>query len=208
VGISEPKSFLDSQGSLLVEGLKPLKEPPGRTRYLRAEEIERFLDACSEAKAFFIDAQRKRREYRSPYLKSFAIVALNTGMRRNEILGLSRKAIDWENRILTLTETKNCEVRHVYLNDAAYEALKASPKRIDGKLFPLGLNQTTMLLGRAIERAELENFRPHDCRHTFASHQTMAGVQGRGLQALLGHKDARMTMRYCHLSDQSSSRGK
>jgi hypothetical protein len=34
-----------------------------------------------------------------------------------------------------------------------------------------------------------------------ASYQAMAGVQQRGLQALLGHKDARMTMRYSHLSD-------
>ena len=41
----------------------------------------------------------------------------------------------------------------------------------------------------------------HDLRHTFASYQAMAGVAGRGLQVLLGHKDARMTMRYSHLSD-------
>jgi len=193
--------FLDSQGNL-VEGLKPLKEPPGRTRYLTIEEIDRLLAACSEAKAFFIDPQGNRRECRSPYLQPFVIVALNTGMRRNEILSLTRSAIDWENRMVTVGDTKNGEAKHVYLNDAAIEVLRSLPARLDGRLFPLTPNQVTMLLGRAIKRAGLENFRPHDCRHTFASYQAMAGVQGRGLQALLGHKGARMTMRYSHLSDQ------
>jgi integrase len=75
------------------------------------------------------------------------------------------------------------------------------PPRIDGQLFPLGPNQTTMLFVRAAKRASLEDCRLHDLRHTFASYQAMAGVAGRGLQVLLGHRDARMTMRYSHLSD-------
>ena len=79
--------------------------------------------------------------------------------------------------------------------------MKAPPPRIDGRLFPLGPNQTTMLFVRAAKRASLEDCRLHDLRHTFASYQAMAGVAGRGLQVLLGHKDARMTMRYSHLSD-------
>jgi integrase len=54
---------------------------------------------------------------------------------------------------------------------------------------------------RAAKRAGIEDFRLHDARHTFASYQAMAGIQQRGLQALLGHKDSRMTMRYSHLSD-------
>jgi integrase len=134
-------------------------------------------------------------------LKPLAIVAMNTGMRRNEILSLTRKSIDWRNRAALLTETKNGEARHVHLNDAALDALKALPPRIAGRLFPLGSNQTTMLFVRAAKRASLEDCRLHDLRHTFASYQAMAGVAGRGLQVLLGHKDARMTMRYSHLSN-------
>jgi site-specific recombinase XerD len=38
-------------------------------------------------------------------------------------------------------------------------------------------------------------------RHTFASYQAINGTQGRGLQAMLRHKDPRMTARYSHLSD-------
>jgi site-specific recombinase XerD len=58
-----------------------------------------------------------------------------------------------------------------------------------------------MALRRAFAAAGIEDCRLHDLRHTFASYQAMAGIQCRGLQALLGHKDNRMTMRYSHLSD-------
>jgi integrase len=176
--------FLDAQGGVLA-GLKALREPTGRTRFLNLDEIDRLLAACEPI----------------PYLKPFALVALNTGMRRNEILSLTRKSIDWQNRTTLLTETKNGEARQVYLNDAALEALKALPPRIDGRLFPLHTNQVSVAFMRAARRAGIEDFRLHDCRHTFASYQAMAGIQGRGLQALLGHRDGRMTARYSHLSD-------
>lgn len=58
-----------------------------------------------------------------------------------------------------------------------------------------------MAFRRAVKRAKIDDLRFHDVRHTFASHHAMSGTQGRGLQALLGHKDNRMTMRYSHLSD-------
>lgn len=176
--------FLDSQGGVLA-GLKALREPGGRTRFLNLDEIDRLLAACEPV----------------PYLAAFATVALNTGMRRNEILSLTRKSIDWQNRTAALTETKNGEARLVYLNDAAFEALKALPPRIDGRLFPLHSNQVSVAFMRAVRRAGIEDFRLHDCRHTFASYQAMAGIQARGLQTLLGHKDGRMTARYSHLSD-------
>lgn len=178
--------FLDAQGQI-KDGLRPLKEPPGRTRYLKFDEIDRLLDACAESK--------------SPYLRPFVVVALNTGMRRNEILSLTRGAIDWQNRTAHLTDTKNGDARDVHLNDAALDGLKALPARLDGRLFPMGPNQLSMLFRRAVKRAQLEDLRLHDCRHTFASYQAMAGVRQPGLQALLGHRDGRMTARYTHLSE-------
>jgi integrase len=124
-------------------------------------------------------------------------------MRRNEILSLNRNAIDWANRIVTLETTKNGERRHVFLNDAALGALRSLPLPIDSAscLFPLNPNQVSMAIRRVLKRSGIADFRLHDLRHTFASYHAMSGVQGRGLQALLGHKDNRMTMRYSHLSD-------
>ena len=123
-------------------------------------------------------------------------------MRRNEILSLARKSVDWVNRIATLEATKNGEKRHVFLNDLAMNALKSLPARLDTeRLFPFRPNQISMALRRVINRSGIADFRLHDLRHTFASYQAMSGVHGRGLQALLGHKDNRMTIRYSHLSD-------
>jgi integrase len=170
-------------------GVKTLKEPSGRTRFLTLEEIDHLLNACELAQL-------------RHYLRPFVVVALNSGMRRNEILGLTRRSIDWTNRLVTLEGTKNGTTRHVHLNDAAFEALRALPARLDNdRLFPFNPNQVSMALRRAIKAAGIEDCRLHDLRHTFASYQAMAGTQGRGLQAMLGHRDARMTMRYSHLSD-------
>ncbi len=180
--------FLDSQGQP-VQGLNPLKEPSGRVRFLSPDEINRLLAACEDS--------------RSPYLRAFVIVALNAGMRRGEILSLTRKSIDWQNSLATLESTKNGDTRHVPLNNAAVEALRSLPARLDGGcLFPFKDDHSvSRAFRRAVERAGIEDFRLHDLRHTFASYHAMAGVQGRGLQSLLGHRDNRMTMRYSHLSD-------
>jgi integrase len=185
--------FLDNQGGL-VESLKPLKEPAGRTRFLSFGEIDRLLAACN--------FEWSNAPLTKGYLGAFVIVALNTGMRRNEILSLSQRSIDWTNRVATLTETKNGDSRHVYLNDAACDALRSLPARADDEgIFPFQPHQITMAFQRAVKRVGLEDFCLHDIRHTFASYQAMSRVQSRGLQALLGHKDPRMTLRYSHLSD-------
>jgi integrase len=177
-----------------VAAVKPLKERPGRTRFLSVEEVEKLLQACT-----FPDA---RSELGRLYLRPFVLIALNTGMRRNEILSLTCNSVDWTNHFVTLETTKNGDTRHVYLNETALETMRSLPTTIDAeRLFPFRPWQITMAFRRAAKRAGIEDFRLHDLRHTFASYQAMAGVQARGLQALLGHKDNRMTMRYSHLAD-------
>lgn len=174
--------FRDMQGQPTI---KPLKEPDGRTRFLSLEEIDALLDVCASR----------------PQLGAFVIVALNTGMRRGEILSLTRATVDWANKIANLSTSKNGESRHVPLNSAALGALRALPARLDGRLFDFRPGQVSAAFTRAVQRAGIKDFRLHDLRHTFASYQAMAGTQGRGLQSLLGHKDGRMTARYSHLSD-------
>jgi site-specific recombinase XerD len=52
----------------------------------------------------------------------------------------------------------------------------------------------------ALKRAGIKGFRFHDLRHTFASHFVMRGGSLKTLQAILGHADYKMTLRYSHLS--------
>jgi integrase len=122
-------------------GVKLPKERPGRTRFLSPDEIDRLIAACDC----------------NLYLRAFAVTALNTGMRRNEILGLTRSSIDWNNRIATLEATKNGEKRHVPLNDTALDALRTLPARIDSCLFPFNPNQVSIAFQRAVRRAGIEN---------------------------------------------------
>ena len=79
------------QSSHRLAGLRQLGEPDGRSRFLTIDQIDTLLRACEESP--------------SPYLRPF-VLALKTGMRRGES-GLSRKSIDWANKIATLGQTKN-----------------------------------------------------------------------------------------------------
>jgi len=130
------------------------------------------------------------------------LLALNTGMRRGEILSLTRKSIDWQNHIATIAMTKNGEAGHVPLNETAVQALRSLPVRIDGRLWPLkdpvGISHA---FARACSLAGIEDCHLHDMRHTFASWHAMGGSQQRSLQALLRHKTAAQTVRYSHLTD-------
>jgi integrase len=172
-----------------LAGFKSLKEPAGRTRFLAEEEIPALLAACEQS--------------RSHYLKPFVLVALNTGLRRSDILSLTRKAVDWQNRMATIAMTKHGDVEHVKLNDVAMEALRRLPARLDGRFFPFTDGHTvSRAFARAVKRAGIADFRLHDLKHTFLSYHAMSGAQPRTLQSLAHHKDPRMTARYAHLSDQ------
>ena len=91
--------------------MKRLREPAGRVRWATPDEIDKLISACAG----------------KPYLEAFTIVALNTGMRRNEILSLSRASVDWTNSIANLEKTKNGTSRRVPLNHAALETLAGLP---------------------------------------------------------------------------------
>lgn len=171
-----------------ADGVAKFKEPPGRVRYLNEDEIERLLECCSG------------------HIRPVVVMALNTGMRRGEILGLKWQDVDLPNRVSKVIRTKNNEMRMIPINGTLYNELAALEPGIgnchvfvdqDGN--PLG-NIRTAFCG-ALRRAGIKSFRFHDLRHTFASRLVQAHVDITTVQKLLGHKDIRMTLRYSHLSD-------
>jgi integrase len=172
-----------------VKGVRMLKIPPGRLRFLEASEIARLVDECS------------------PHLRPIVVTALNTGMRLSEILCLRWSQVNFRLRTITVERTKNNERRIIPVNQPLFLDLErlAKKKRTefvfcdeDGK--PFRSVQTGFKA--ACRRAGIADFRFHDLRHTFASHLVMSGVNIRAVQQLLGHKDIKMTMRYSHLSPQ------
>jgi integrase len=172
-----------------AKNVKLLKEPPGRLRYLSPEEVERLLDNCMD------------------HLRPIVLTAVNTGMRKREVLNLKWADVDLNNRKITVVNTKNNESRVIPINKTLYNDFLKLVKKvkseyvftdIDGK--PYG--DIKKSFASAVKNAKIENFRFHDLRHTFGSHLVMQGVGLRTVQQILGHKEIKMTMRYSHLSPE------
>jgi integrase len=176
-----------------VREVKFFKEDNSRLRYLEKEEIVKLLLKC-----------RGR-------LKAIVIVALNTGMRRGEILNLKWHDVDFRRNIIYLLKTKNNEKREIPMNEAVKTALIKIHKHPESPYIfcdksgrPFYSVRTSFFT--ACRKAGIIGFRFHDLRHTFASHLVMAGVDLNTVRELMGHKSLEMTLRYSHLSQDHKKR--
>lgn len=179
-----------------AHGVKMLKEPPGRVRYLDTKEIEALMKAMNQLT-----------RGAATYLKPIVVMALNTGMRKAEILTLKWAQVDLKGRKITVVKTKNNEVRTIPINETLFEELQnisrhpESPQVFfhpDGDAF----KNVRKSFAKVLKEAKIQDFVFHDLRHTFASHLVMSGCNLRTIQQLMGHKDIKMTMRYSHLSKE------
>ncbi len=162
------------------------KEPQGRLRWLTEEEITRLLDAAAKS--------------RNKELRATVIVALNTGLRRGELLGLTWERVDLSRGVIRLELTKSGRRREVPMNDDSYRALVGLDPKAHGRVFKTRYIQTAY--NNAVEAAKLDDVNFHTLRHTFASWAVMRGVTLKELQELLGHASLAMTMRYAHLAPE------
>jgi integrase len=171
-----------------AHGVKPPRVPAGRVRYLQPGELRMALEACPE------------------WLRPIAGLAVATGMRRGEILGLRWLDIDFKGGRIMLPKTKNGDGRIVYLNTLAQQALavvrskKAKPidSVFDGE--SITPENVSLAFLRACRSVNISDFRFHDLRHTAASWMRMKGADIHTVALILGHKDLRMAARYQHLS--------
>lgn len=175
-----------------VRKVKLFKENNWRTRYLEKEELVRLLRNSS-----FI-------------LRAIITVAVNTGMRKGEIMWLKWSNVDIGRSYITLHQTKNGEKRFVPMNKAVRETLIAVRKHPESAYIFAGKDGEPFNFRKSFETAigksGILSFRFHDLRHTFASHLVMAGVDLNTVRELLGHKSIAMTQRYSHLSPDHKAR--
>jgi integrase len=175
-------------GANPAHGVKSPKVAPGRVRYLQPTELHAVLKACPD------------------WLRPIAGLAVATGMRRGEVLGLRWLDVDSKGGRIMLPQTKNGEGRIVYLNKLAQAALASLPRE-DAKptdLVFVGESITpenvSLAFLRACRAVSISDFRFHDLRHTAASWMRMNGADIHTVALILGHKDLRMAARYQHLS--------
>lgn len=170
-----------------AKNVRQYPENNKRLRYLEKEEIERLIGACET------------------HVKPIVVVAVNTGMRRGEILNLKWREIDIKKEIIYLYHTKNSESREVPMNSIVKKTLIGIPKLKDSPYIFHNRRNTPYkdirkAFFRALDRAGIRDFKFHDLRHTFASQLVMSGVGLNTVRELLGHKSLQMTLRYSHLS--------
>lgn len=171
-----------------------LKEPRGRVRFLSDDERTRLLEACKKSE--------------SEYLFTVVVLALSTGARKMEILGLKWRDVDLSRGVITLYETKNGECRVLILRSLALELMKQHSKIralncdlvFPAKSFEKPIDLTTPW-ETALKRADINDFRFHDLRHSAASYLAMSGASIAEIAEVLGHRTFSMTKRYTHLSD-------
>ncbi len=174
-----------------------LKEPRGRDRHLNDDEIAALLKS-TEASAH-------------PHLHVAVLLALTTGARRGEILGLRWSDVDFKSGIAILHKTKNMDKRSIAIVPHVIAELRKLQKvrRIDDdqifpKPNPQGKRTYSTFDGawnEARSGAGLDDFRFHDCRHTFASRMAMNGYSLAEIAGALGHRTLAMVQRYSHLTD-------
>jgi site-specific recombinase XerD len=179
---------------------------------LKGGQIDRWLTADEEGRLL-----EGAKGQLSDQLVDMINLALNTGMRKGEILSLRIHDIDFPRKTLLVTESKSGEKRSIPLNRIAMEILqrRAVQKSISISGFIFSTSSHTQILPRnlnrafykAIAKAKIEKFRFHDLRHTFATRLVQAGIDLYKVSKLLGHKDISTTQRYAHHSPESLREG-
>jgi integrase len=154
-----------------------------RERRLRLGEQDNLLAA----------ARRCRNQFVGPIIT----LALETAMRRGEILAIKKEHIDFSKRTLLIPESKNGRARTIPLSVRAVELLNAHAIK-DGRLFPISANAFRLAWERVKRRAVIEDLRFHDLRHEAISRLFEKALSVPEVALISGHRDLRMLLRYTH----------
>jgi integrase len=210
-----------------LKGLKPMKaDKTGRVRFLTTQEEAALRKALADREEKLRQARIRFNTWRIArgkkplperegdlldYIRPLVLVALNTGLRRGELLGLTWGSVNFSAKLLTVTAAtaKSGHTRRVPLNVEALSTLTAWYERrgkpqAEALVFPghdgERMTRIDTAWGTLMKTAALKNFRLHDCRHHFASRLVQAGVDLYTVKELLGHSEIAMTEKYSHLA--------
>ena len=164
--------------------------PQGRSRTLDGAELEKLLE------------QLKPIGRKSIWMAPLVQLAIETAMRRGELLSLRWEHMDLAHRTAHIELTKNGEARTVPLSSKAVEILLKLPRSIDGRVFPVTHEVVSQAFNRARKQAGVENIRFHDLRRTAITRLAEKLPNVVELSAVSGHKSLAMLKRYYHPNPQ------
>jgi integrase len=168
-----------------VDQIKKLPSPKARERRLNDGEYERL--------------ERASKLTKNKHIWPIVIFAIETGMRRGEILGLTWDNIDLKRRTAFLPLTKNGSSREVPLSTKAVCVLQQQRTRTGSSPFPVNSNAFRLAWDRLRGRAGLNDLRFHDLRHEAISRFFEMGLTVPEVALISGHKDVKMLFRYTHM---------
>ena len=178
-----------------AQRVKRFPENSAKERTLREDEREKLLEACAS------------------HLQPIVLMALNTGMRRSEILGLRWNEVDFGKRTVRVERTKSGKARIIPINSLLFSELQSLRKRTGHSdfvfLYPRTMQpirNVKTAFSAAVRRAGLKGLRFHDLRHTAASKMVEAGIDLVTVSKILGHSTIQMTMRYAHPTPENMRR--
>ena len=165
------------------------KENPHRMRFLTQPEAHKLLNACAA------------------HIKGPVMLALLTGMRRNNCTALDWSEVDFEKRTITVTQ-KGGERFVKPINLSIRDFLREQGPQASGPVFtykgkPLG--SIRKAFQNAVERAGITDFTFHDLRHTYATWLRQAGADLAIIQQALGHKSITTTMIYANVGNDEQA---
>jgi integrase len=152
------------------------------------------------------------------------LIAVTTGMRMSEILGLVWSDVMYNEGLLAVrAKLKGGKMRYVPMPpELADELRRFMPQPANNVLYIAGNNHERIFPPKKdakgerqrvegsfddlLERAGIKNFRFHDLRHTFASWYMMNGGDLYELAKILGHSNIKMTERYAKLAKHHIAR--
>ena len=173
------------------------RENPARTRRLMLGEEARLLaaleyDPRDEHGCFTAGTCRNE------WIKPVVILAIETAMRRSEIIAMRWDDVYLDERFVRLRDTKNGEARDVPLSKRAVATLDALPRHESGSVIPLTGEAIKLAFVRACKRANIKNLHFHDLRHEAASRLAERLDNILELSSVTGHKTVQMLKRYYH----------
>ena len=172
-----------------ADNLKKPSSNPARERRLSGDELLALIKASSHT--------------RNPHIIPIILFALETGMRRGEILSLEWQNIDFEKRIAFLPLTKNGACREVPLSSKAANILEEQRINKYPVPFPTNDNAFRLAWDKLKKRAAITDLKFHDLRHEAISRFFEAGLSLVEVATISGHKDPKMLFRYTHLKAEN-----
>lgn len=178
-----------------IQHIRKPKMSGARDRRLEPGEEARLLSACDEG--------------RNPWLRPLVELAIETAMRRGELVGMRWTDVDLVKRVVLLREVKHPTLRisrRVPLSSRAVEILQNLPRCMDGQVFPITGDGVTQAFERASKRAGIAGLTFHDLRHEATSRLFERGFDVMKVSAITGHHTLQMLKRYTQLRPEDIAR--